>query len=1393
MINVTDSIKKAYEESTTQYDKIVLDGQEYYINNAQYEDDCYYEGNIFGTAIARTLEFEIEDSIDLEKKEFEYLTGVKTENGIEWINLGNFVTQDLEPNDTTGINKVTAMDYMLKSNIEYTTELNYESGEVTILQVLQEACQEAGLTLATTDFANASFIVDSNQFDEGILIRQVFQAVAQISGTFAKIRNDNKLYFITPKYSGLKVKDIHKMKVKDLNSIPVNKLIGCKNEFKMNDYSELILKRNTHPINLVSLGMSDVEGENVIERDEESIEKDGENSLIINDNPFAYTEEKRHQLISALFDTVKGFEYTAYEITGQAKPYQETGDEVVVIDKDGTFTHSFLFRFNFKSPNGLESEMSAPSITKATIEYQNIESAEQIAKKTELRVDKQEQTITGIITQQTETSEKLTEVEQTIDGITQKVSSVETKVETVENKADTAQSTANEIKSQTIYKVDVMYAISSSSTTAPTTGWQTTAPQWENGKYMWQKTVTTYGDGTQKETSATCITGAKGENGQDGTNGAKGDTGIGVEEIEEQYYLSNSNTTQTGGSWKTTQDTWQKGKYIWTRNKITWTDNTVTYTTPILATGLNNANSMADTANTTANTANNTANQAKDTANNALNEANTAKTQVTTVTNKVTEVEQTVEGITQNVSEVEEKITSVETKADNANNKIDNLSVGARNLLLSTQTQNTEKGNTITGAVKTGEKFLNCDVFRSSNAWASIGFNLKRVIEDNNLKVGDKLTYSIYNKTDDTVARDIALYTSPYSTEGTGSRTIKQFNDVLNTEWTRLVVTFEITETMMTCKETNSLRTRYECTTACTTGKYQYWCAPKLELGTIATDWTPAPEDVEDNLTTNYYTKTETNSQIDQKANQITQTVSETYSTKTETTNAKQEAINSANASTDEKLEGYSTTTEMNSAIIQKANEITQQVDTKYDYLRDAVQTNEIKLQDTVAGQGYVTEFKIKGNTSNFKYLAPSDTLVPSNTLVPLGDHFTIICDKQSRNSMSNEAVQVDVKLSEPLRNVGEIYDELNIIDGKTTVTRRIGVNSDLSLYVLSTEVTEALQDVKLSTFDRDTYIYIKEYTGIAYMAKYIIKNDYSDKFITKMEANSKIEEKADSIELDVNKKLENYSTTTEMEATIKLETDKITESVSNKYATKDELSEEKSERIQTANEITQTVSTKVGNNEIISKINQSAEAVGIDADKISFIGKTIDICNNDGETPILNAYISSNDKTRITITPTRVWLRQNDKTAMWLTSNSNAKGGIGSIDIPNGGILSFYGSGGGTEIDSDGITTPKLTQTSLEELKKNIEKLEEGLEIVKNTDIYKYNLKSEKDTDKKHIGFVIGKDYKYSKEITAVNKEGKETGAEIYSMVAVLYKAMQEVAERVEKLEEVQNEKDNI
>ena len=74
----------------------------------------------------------------------------------------------------------------------------------------------------------------------------------------------------------------------------------------------------------------------------------------------------------------------------------------------------------------------------------------------------------------------------------------------------------------------------------------------------------------------------------------QGEAGIGAKGIVEQYYLSNSSTTQTGGSWSAAQPEWQKGKYIWTRSQITWTDNSVTYTDPVLAKAINGANEAVD-------------------------------------------------------------------------------------------------------------------------------------------------------------------------------------------------------------------------------------------------------------------------------------------------------------------------------------------------------------------------------------------------------------------------------------------------------------------------------------------------------------------------------------------------------------------------------------------------------------------------------------------------------------------------------------------------------------------------------------------------------------------------------------------------------------------------------
>ena len=123
---------------------------------------------------------------------------------------------------------------------------------------------------------------------------------------------------------------------------------------------------------------------------------------------------------------------------------------------------------------------------------------------------------------------------------------------------------------------DVEYAQSTSNSVAPTTGWQTTAPTWINGRYIWSRTKVSYSDNTTTYTKAVCITGGK---------GSTGDSGVGVSSIIEQYYLSSSATSLLNGSWSTTRPTWKDKWYIWTRSVITYTNGTSDTTAAICVTG----------------------------------------------------------------------------------------------------------------------------------------------------------------------------------------------------------------------------------------------------------------------------------------------------------------------------------------------------------------------------------------------------------------------------------------------------------------------------------------------------------------------------------------------------------------------------------------------------------------------------------------------------------------------------------------------------------------------------------------------------------------------------------------------------------------------------------------
>lgn len=76
-----------------------------------------------------------------------------------------------------------------------------------------------------------------------------------------------------------------------------------------------------------------------------------------------------------------------------------------------------------------------------------------------------------------------------------------------------------------IKKTTITYAVGTSGTTAPTSGWNSQVPNVPAGQYLWTKTVWTYTDNTNETGYSVSKIGEKGEKGERGERGAQGERG----------------------------------------------------------------------------------------------------------------------------------------------------------------------------------------------------------------------------------------------------------------------------------------------------------------------------------------------------------------------------------------------------------------------------------------------------------------------------------------------------------------------------------------------------------------------------------------------------------------------------------------------------------------------------------------------------------------------------------------------------------------------------------------------------------------------------------------------------------------------------------------------------
>lgn len=381
--------------------------------------------------------------------------------------------------------------------------------------------------------------------------------------------------------------------------------------------------------------------------------------------------------------------------------------------------------------------------------------------------------------------------------------------------------------------------------TTNTTGWKTSPSSvTTTNKYLWYYQTINYTTGSPTNTTPAII-------GVYGDTGGKGATGKGISSVTPQYYLSTSNTAQSGGSWKTTQDTWSNGKYYWTRDAIAWNDGSTTYTTPTLATGLNNANSTANNAQTIASQTASKFQWIVKSGSSATDFTLTDRTAQLVANSINLHGLVTFKGLD----------SSTQNKINDANNKIDNLKIGGRNLI------KYGKGDSKNGIFKNSTRIEDGYAeftLKSKQTYATVNIGEGFVLGCREYKVGAVYIWSYdimfteWNFPSGTNRSEFWFgqrYTNaPSGQTGTGQWTKVTAHNLpevgsngckLN-EWYHVEQAILIPPQSSANVGTAASIQFYNSNANVEASFTARFKNVKLELGNKATDWTPAPEDKAD-------------------------------------------------------------------------------------------------------------------------------------------------------------------------------------------------------------------------------------------------------------------------------------------------------------------------------------------------------------------------------------------------------------------------------------------------------------------------------------------------------------------------------------------------------------------
>lgn len=404
---MTDRFKEKCNESANcdRLGKIIYEENEirYDGNLASLElvEDCYVNGTIIGTTNTKGITINTIGSETLYEKEIQAQIGIKYgDTDEEYINMGKYTIDKPSATETSNLGQYKGYDYLDKLNADYKCSYT-DFDSITVADILQDLCNQCGLEIASLEFENSDFPVSGNIF-ENYKCKDVLSDILELASSFGTIdKETNKLTF----------KQLGKESVVTLTK---------------DNYSVLTKNQVYGPINSFTVKESQIEGENVSIQDDESIEANGENMFAIVDNIFCYTPELRKRALDSIWKNLKGLTYVDCRIESYTGlPYLNAGDKITVEDDEGNFFDTYVLKHTFTYDGTFKSVIESPALTKQQNAIKSDVSLREKLNQTVINVYKDKKQIEALVTEASDTTEKLTKFEMDLDSIKQQVSEID--------------------------------------------------------------------------------------------------------------------------------------------------------------------------------------------------------------------------------------------------------------------------------------------------------------------------------------------------------------------------------------------------------------------------------------------------------------------------------------------------------------------------------------------------------------------------------------------------------------------------------------------------------------------------------------------------------------------------------------------------------------------------------------------------------------------------------------------------------------------------------------------------------------------------------------------------------------------------------------------------------